>query len=292
MILFAVGSLARSQNHREDHMALTIRFPASLSRCLLVVLLTSLATPALSHDDSDSRRSGYYLAIGDSISAGEGALPVTDGFVYRLYEEAVFGSKRKSDFANIAIRAAQTGHVIEHQVPQAICITGFQPNVVTITVGANDLFAAAPNITGELLGLIAIRTADIVNRLLNGSYYPDVTLPGKETNCPGLPKVTVLVANNYTLPHPNPAIRQALDSFAAGYDQLLRLALSSIYVPQGSRIILVDLYRALKGRSGLFLIEKPGGITGPGPFDFDPHPTTAGHAAIARAFERAWEFVD
>jgi lysophospholipase L1-like esterase len=164
--------------------------------------------------------------------------------------------------------------------------------VVTITVGANDLFAAAPNITAEILGLIAIRTADIVNRLLNGSYYPDVTLPGKETKCPGLPKVTVLVANNYTLPHPNATIRQALDSFADAYDQFLRLALSSVYVPQGSRIVLVDLYHALKGRSGLFLIEKAGGITGPGPFDFDPHPTTAGHAAIARAFERAWDSFD
>lgn len=273
-------------------MATTFRFAARLSGCLLAVLLASPVFPALSRDDGDFRRSGYYLAVGDSISAGEGALPVTDGFVYRLYERAVFGSKRKEDFANIAIRAAQTGHVLEHQVPQAICITGFQPNVVTITVGANDLVAAAPNVDVNVLASIAFRTAEAVNRLLNGFIYPDATSPGNTQACPGLPKVTVLVANNYTLPHPNAAIRQALDSFAAGYDQLLRLALSGVYVPRESRIVLVDLYRALKGRSGLFLIEKPGGITGPGPFDFDPHPTTLGHAAIAREFERAWEAVD
>ena len=182
---------------------------ASISRFWLAVLLASLFIPALSHGQVNVPQNGYYLGLGDSISAGEGALPVTYGFVYRLYDHAVFGSTQETEFSNIAIRAAQTWHVLEHQVPQAICITGFQPTVVTITVGPNDLFAAVPNVDANVIASIALRTREIVNRLLNGFIYPDATSPGKAQQCPGLPNVTVLVANNYAVPHPDPAIAQA-----------------------------------------------------------------------------------
>ena len=157
---------------------------ASISGCWLAMLLAALFIPALSHGQVNVPKNGYYLGLGDSISAGEGALPVTYGFVYRLYDHAVFGSTQETEFSNIAIRAAQTRHVLEHQVPQAICITGFQPNVVTITIGANDFFAAVPNVDVNVIASIAFRTAEIVNRLLNGFIYPDVTSPGKSTTLP------------------------------------------------------------------------------------------------------------
>jgi lysophospholipase L1-like esterase len=260
----------------------------SIFRCLLGVLFAALFIPALSHGQVNVPTNGYYLALGDSISAGDGALPVTHGFVYRLYDQAVFGSNQELEFSNIAIRAAQTWHLLEHQVPQAICITRFQPNVVTITIGANDFFAALPNVDVNVIASIAFRTAEIVNRLLNGFGYPDATSPGKAQQCLGLPNVTVLVANNYAVPHPDPAIARALDSFAAGYDQLLRLALSNLTIPLGSRIALVDLYSAFRGLKGVLLIRNGGGVTGPGAFDIEVHPNNLGHFVIAREFQRAW----
>jgi hypothetical protein len=101
--------------------------------------------------------------------------------------------------------------------------------------------------------------------------------------------VTVLVANNYAVPHPNPAIAQTLDNFAAGYDQLLRLALASLTVPVGSRIAVVNLYSAFKGLRGLLLIRNGDASTGPGLFDIEVHPNNVGHLVIAREFQRAWE---
>ena len=159
----------------------------------------------------------------------------------------------------------------------------------TITIGANDFLAAVPNVDVNVIASIASRTAEIVNRLLNGFIYPDATSPGKTQQCPGLPNVTVLVANNYAVPHPNPAIAQALDNFAAGYDQLLRLALSTLRVPGGSRIAVVDLYSAFKGVKGLLLIRNGGTSTGPGLFDIEAHPNNIGHLVIARQFQNAWE---
>jgi hypothetical protein len=134
--------------------------------------------------------------------SGEGALPVTHGFVYGLYAYAVFGVQAGDGVLNIAIPAAQTWHVLEHQVPQAICITGFQPNVVTITIAANDFLAAVPNVDVNVIASIAFRTAEIVNRLLNGFIDRDVRSPGRAQHCSGLPHVIVLVANIYAVPHP------------------------------------------------------------------------------------------
>jgi hypothetical protein len=51
-------------------------------------------------------KSDYHLSLGDSVAAGEGALPVTHGFVYQLYDRGVFGRTQVMDFSNIAIRGA------------------------------------------------------------------------------------------------------------------------------------------------------------------------------------------
>ena len=247
------------------------------------LLLGALLIPAPANAQINFPKSGYYLAMGDSISAGEGAMPVTQGAIYRLYDQGVFGAKQDLDFSIIAIRAARTWEVLSYQVPEAICLTGFQPSVVTITVGANDFFAGDTDLFG-----IAARSADIVNRLLNGASYLDPRT-GQARSCPGLPNVTVLIANNYTLPVPDPTLNAQLDLLARTYDQLLRGILSStVPVPAGSRVGIADLYTAFKDRNGLLLIQKKNGITGPGSFDFEVHPTNAGHAAIAQAFQRAW----
>ena len=259
----------------------------NVHRWFYSMLIAALCVPALSHAQVSAP--AYHVGLGDSISAGQGALPATLGFVYLLHNAEVFGSRQETRFSNIAIRAAQTWHVLEHQVPQAICITGFQPSVITLTIGANDFFAALPNVDVNVLSSIAFRTAEIVNRLLNGFIYPDATSPGRAQQCPGLPSVTVLVANNYAVPHPDPAIARSLDAFAASYDQFLRLALSGLRVPAGSRVAVVDLYSAFRGLRGALFIRSGGVATGPGSVDVEVHPNNLGHLVIAREFQRTWE---
>jgi hypothetical protein len=260
----------------------------NVCRCLFTVLIGVLCAPGFSHAQVNVS-SGYHVGLGDSISAGQGALPATLSFAYLLHNGEAFGSIQEMRFSNIAIRAAQTWHVLEHQVPQAICITGFQPNVITLTVGANDFFAALPNVDVNVLSSIAFRTAEIVNRLLNGFVYPDATSPGRAQQCPGLPNVTVLVANNYSVPHPDPTIARTLDGFAASYDQLLRRALSSVTVPAGSRVAVVDLYSAFRGLRGALLIRNGEAATGSGSLGIEVHPNNLGHLVIAREFQRAWD---
>jgi lysophospholipase L1-like esterase len=241
-----------------------------------LLLLGTLLMPALANAQITFPKSGYYVALGDSISAGEGAMPATQGAVYRLYDQGTFGMKQAMDFSNIAIRGARTYELLNYQVPETICLTNLPPTVITITVGGNDIITGDFDVAG-----IAARSAEIVNRLLNGFSSGGIA-------CPAPPNVTVLIANNYAPPVPDPTLNAQLDFLASTYDQLLRADLSSVHVPAGSRVGYVDLYTAFKGRNGLLLVQKKNGITGPGPFDFNVHPTNAGHAVIADTFQNVW----
>jgi hypothetical protein len=84
-------------------------------------------------------------------------------------------------------------------------------------------------------------------------------------------------------------VEAQLDLLLQGFDQALRFWLAQVAVPNGSRLAIVDLYTPSVGRQGLVTIERRLGFPGPGPFDFDPHPTNLGHAFIARQFEDAWK---
>ncbi|HMA35762.1 MAG TPA: SGNH/GDSL hydrolase family protein [Chloroflexia bacterium] len=76
-----------------------------------------------------------YLALGDSTVQGDGASAPTCTVPYRLAEQLrlVF---RRVELRNIGVSGATTGDVVRTQVPQ---IAGFQPDLVTISIGANDV---------------------------------------------------------------------------------------------------------------------------------------------------------
>jgi lysophospholipase L1-like esterase len=109
---------------------------ANVRRFALIALAAAssavLAEPPASLDDNVR-----YLAMGDSLSAGKGAVPVTQGYAYLLYQEGLFGSIATTTFANAAIPGTWSKDVRDHQVPQAI--SAFEPQVITMTVGGNDL---------------------------------------------------------------------------------------------------------------------------------------------------------
>jgi hypothetical protein len=251
----------------------------------LVVAGVVLA-PTLVSTQVNFSKSGYYVAMGDSVAAGEGALPVTSGYAYDLYDRGVFGRKQTMDFANVAVRGARSWELRDFEVGQVLCAEpALRPTVVTITAGANDFLHGDTDIFG-----IAYRIVEAVDRLLNndaGLVANPVLDPATGAPCRALEDVTILVSNYYRIPHPEPAIAAQLDAALQGFDQALRYLLQLVTVPGGSRVAVVDLYTPSVGREGLVLVERRGGYGGL--FDFDAHPTNLGHAFIAEQFEAAWE---
>ncbi|MDH5195604.1 MAG: hypothetical protein OEW32_18105, partial [Nitrospira sp.] len=64
----------------------------------ILSFLAIILVPALAFAQVNFPKNSYYVGMGDSVAAGEGAMPVTNGYVYRLYSESVFGMKKEMDF--------------------------------------------------------------------------------------------------------------------------------------------------------------------------------------------------
>ncbi|MDH4154243.1 MAG: SGNH/GDSL hydrolase family protein [Nitrospira sp.] len=258
-------------------------------------LLALILVPALAFAQVNFPKNSYYVGMGDSVAAGEGAMPVTNGYVYRLYDEGVFGKKQEMDFSNIGIRGGRSWDLRDHQVPQVLCAEPEQrPTVVTITAGANDFFRGDQDLSS-----ITKRVAQAVDLLLNNDGDLSLALGATQvldpvldpvTNthrpCHALKNVTILVSNYYRLPHPVPAISEVLDLAVRGFDAGLRFWLQQVVVPSGSRVVVVDLYTPSRERQGLVTIQRRLGYNGPDDFDF--HPTNLGHAFVAGEFKKAW----
>lgn len=258
---------------------MTSRFIRATPLLALVLLAAPMAA------QTGFPKSGYYVGLGDSVAAGTGALPVTHGYVYQLYDRGIFGRKQDVAFSNASVRGARSWELRDGQVPQVVCTEPAQrPTVVTITAGANDFFRGDVDVFG-----IAQRVATAVDILLNNPSLPAPVLdPWTGMPCRALENVTILVSNYYSIPHPVPAVFAQLDALLQGFDLSLRFWMNQVPVPPGSRVAFVDLYTPSLGRQGLVTIERRLGFPGPGPFDFDPHPTNLGHAFIAREFENVW----
>ena len=242
----------------------------------LVVVLVALFVSTSASAQIDFDKTGYYVSLGDSPAAGQGALPVTHGFAYQLYDRGVFGQKQTMDFANIAIRGATADEVQAFQVPQVLCIQppriAVRPTVITLLAGANDflVFFATQGIPPDppaLAAGIAAEVEIIVRTLVFG-------IPSLPPHCArtGIPGVTVLVGDYYTFDHPNPQIALLLDlalqAFRASLAARLAQVQADIVAAGGTaRVALVDTLTAMDGRQGLLLINRRGGFTGD--FDFD-----------------------
>lgn len=257
---------------------------------ITLALPALLLVPALAFAQVNFTKHSYYVGMGDSVAAGEGAMPVTNGYVYRLYSESVFGKKKEMDFSNMGTRGARSWDLRDHQVSQVLCAEPEQrPTVVTITAGANDFFRNDPDVASS-----AQRVAQAVDLLLNndGVLSPNLGAisvfdPFTKQKCRALQNVTILVSNYYIIPHPVPEVFQFLNAAVQGFNQALSVfVLQQVVVPAGSRIAVVDLYTPSLGRQGLVTIQRRLGYTGP--FDFDIHPTNLGHAFIAGEFKKAW----
>jgi lysophospholipase L1-like esterase len=217
--------------------------------------------------------------MGDSVAAGEGAVPVTNGYVYQLYERSTFGEKQQTDFANTAVRGARSWELRDQQVAQVLCAEPAQrPTVVTITAGANDFLRGDSNILA-----IAARVTEGINLLLNnGTVVGSPVLTRSPGSRVAAANVTILVSNYYTIPHPVPAMFQL--TRPAWFRQALRywLQFTTCHRARESPSSISRRPRASKGATS-------SGARLHGPFDFDIHPTNLGHSFIAHEFEAVWQ---
>jgi lysophospholipase L1-like esterase len=274
----------------------------AIARITVGLAVAGFILPAFASAQINFDKSGYYLSLGDSPAAGEGALPVTHGFVYQLYDRGVFGRTQEMDFANIAIKGATADEVQLFQVPQALCIQppriAVAPSVITLLAGANDFFVylATNGIPQDpltalpaLADAIAAKVENVMRSLVFG-------LPNLPPYCAGsgIPGITVLVANYYSFDHPDPQIEflfdLALQSFRASLAaRVAHIQADIVSAGKAARVGYVDTFLAMEGRQGLLLIDRRNGFVGG--FDFEIHPTNAGHTAIAIEFERVWNSI-
>ncbi|MFC1681117.1 SGNH/GDSL hydrolase family protein [Pseudomonadota bacterium] len=202
-----------------------------------------------------------YMAMGDSLAAGYGATPATNGYAYLLYTGGAFDRVPNTLLSNVGVPGATSNDVLAYQVPLAV--QAFKPQAVTLTVGGNDLLS-----------------------ILNGAD-PYVVLPDFGTNlwqilgalCEGLPGAAIYVSNLYTVPLPGvdlvdvvvPMFNDVVAQVAAGVSS------------SGCDVQLVDIYGAFQNRNGLLLIERRQSSL------FEVHPTNAGYRVMARTFMKVIE---
>jgi len=238
----------------------------------LAMLLSYVSLAAAQYWESFENNTRY-LALGDSISAGYGAHPATNGFVYQLYQSGAIDNVNNLLLDNIGVVNATSRDVLDHQLPLGALFfadTGSEyRKVVTLTVGGNDLVA----LIGQLLNPSLSQAEKM--QLINA------TLTGYGTNLGALlaglirfQNVEVYVADQYDTLLPVPGASDIVDALNAVTAQVV----ASISQLPSANITLVDIHSAFEGRKGLLLIEKKGGDP------YQVHPTNAGYQVIAKAF--------
>jgi len=217
-----------------------------------LALSLAMAAPAAADLPWQFGNNTRYMALGDSLVAGYGAVPATQGYVYLLYKEGTFDKVTNTLLSNAGVPGVTSRQVLEHQVPQAI--ESFRPTVITLTVGGNDLLRILKGANaGQVLSEFQTNFTLILQNLRAA-----------------LPDARIVVSNLYTIPQIPGA-----DQVVPVFNQIVAGVASAFNVP------VADVYSAFLGRHGLLLIERPGAAPD------EVHPTNAGYRVIARAFETA-----
>ena len=151
-----------------------------------LVFSLAVATPAVADLPWQFDNNTRYMALGDSLAAGYGAIPATQGYVYLLYKEGAFDKVTNTLLSNAGVPGVTSAQVLEHQVPQAI--EAFHPTVITLTVGGNDLLrimkgANAGDVLSEFQAnltmiLLNLRTALPNARIYMSNLYTIPQIPG------------------------------------------------------------------------------------------------------------------
>jgi len=256
---------------------------SGLKLALAALLGSSMAASAFAAVpwvfESDTR----YLVMGDSLGAGYGAMPQTQGYAYLLYKDGTVDKLKSTLFNNASVIGVNSTAVVSHQLPQAMI---FGPDVVTLTVGGNDLTPLFDLITTLPPDEFQLALQNVVSTLAGNI---GATLLGLCAATPDEP-VGVYVGNLYSLP-----IDEELGLEPGTIDGLVQLVNSAIAdtvagvqavaMAEGLQCTtdVADIYGEFYGETGLLLIERQGSEP------LQIHPTNAGHRAIAEAFKQVIE---
>ena len=227
-----------------------------MKKFMMLVVAVCLLVPAAVRAELPWQFDGHtrYMAMGDSLTAGYGAIPATEGYVYLLYRSGVFDTVPNTIFCNAGIPGATSSDVLEYQVPQAI--RDFRPGVITLTVGGNDLLRIMEGADPATV------LQDFQNNLVQ------ILLALK--SAPELLNTKIYLSNLYSIPEIPasevvvPLFNQIVTGVAANFE-----------------VAVADVYSAFKGRSGLLLVERHGADL------YQVHPTNTGYRVMAGAFEDA-----
>jgi lysophospholipase L1-like esterase len=254
----------RFHNHVEEENPVIRKFLVAATAALLLV--SSLAHAEIPWTFSNNTR---YLAMGDSLAAGEGAIPVTQGYAYLLYQGGTFDTITNTIFADAAVPGTTSDVVLADQVPQAAIFFKVPPGapefkqVVTISVGGNDLLQILGGADPETV-LKAFR-ANLTSIL--------VTLRA------GLPNALIIIGNQYDIPEITGGPSGAAFQVILHFNEIITSVAQDPQTKVNVRV--ADVFDAFQGRNGLLLIERHGAGAS------EVHPTNAGYRVMADAFAAA-----
>jgi lysophospholipase L1-like esterase len=197
-----------------------------------------------------------YMALGDSLAAGYGATPTTQGYAYQLYQKGVYAKAVSTIFANAAVPGTTSTDMLKYQVPQAADI--FKPDVITISIGGNDLLQV----------LVGADPQAVLGQFHSNLVSILCTLRA------ALPQARIYIGNQYDIPEITSQVPGGPE-LIAGFNAIVA------GVASACRASVADVFSHFEGRSGLLLIERNRAD------ESEVHPSNAGHRAMAAAFEAA-----
>lgn len=89
-----------------------------------------------------------YVALGDSAAQGVGCENVQDSYVALFASYLRRATQRRVIVLNFSISGAIASTVVNTQIPQLLA-TGLTPDIITLDIGGNDVFASEGQSTGD-----------------------------------------------------------------------------------------------------------------------------------------------
>lgn len=236
--------------------------------------LLAFSSPARAQSPADLDDNAHFLVMGDSLSAGEGALPATQGYAYLLYSAGIFSPVLNTTFASAAMPGATSEQVLKFEAPLA-AQSGFlfpsppddkraknPARIIVMTVGGNDLLTLIDP-TKDPAVVIGNFAANMSQLLASLCRFPNAR---------------IYVGNLYEIRNFPVSTTAAVLAFNKALADVVGAVNAQGLVCPGN-VKVADVYSQFLGdQRDLLLINRRGADK------FEVHPTNAGHRAMARAF--------
>jgi lysophospholipase L1-like esterase len=243
-----------------------------------LLALAVLLAPVAAHHAQGAESELVYLALGDSVPSGTD-VPDGVGYPRRLGQQLGDAGTRPIKLINRAVAGQRSFDVLASQMAD---VRTLQPELVTLTVGANDFMVPAfecaaasldENPDTKCSGTSLLRAVPTFERNLRAILNRLATETG-----------ATVVVTTYFNPFPRGSrCAPATTDLALRF---LNTTISDVAAELGDRGVVVDLAPVFKGHEG----REPTGWFAANPGRLactDIHPNADGHDAIARAIMNA-----